>query len=141
LYGVQRGEVLKGEAMLYRSAMKIAQNRKILIAGVLAVAVLSASCSSSGTDPADSTTVTGADEAGTEQLLEEAVVEMCRTLDLFSFAGTPPGNASVAMNETDLVDATAGERTAYGRLLIEAPRAECSEHARYADEIAYWLGF
>ena len=116
--------------------MKNARNRKILIAGVLAVALLSASCSSSDADPADSTTVTNTDE-----LLEEAVIEMCRTLDLFSFAGTPPGNASVAMTETDLVGATTSERTAYGRLLIEAPRAECPEHGLYADEIAYWLGF
>lgn len=127
--------------MLYGSGMRTALNRKIFIAGVLAIAVLAAACSSSDADPDESTTVPVADVTGTEQLLEEAVVEMCRTLDLFSFAGTPPGNASVAMNETDLVDATAGERTAYGRLLIEAPRAECIEHARYADEIAYWLGF
>ncbi len=34
--------------------------------------------------------------------------------------GRPPGNASVAMTETDLVGATASERTAYGRVLIEA---------------------
>lgn len=127
--------------MFYGSGMRTALNRKIFIAGVLAIAVLAAACSSSDADPDESTTVPVADVTGTEQLLEEAVVEMCRTLDLFSFAGTPPGNASVAMNETDLVDATAGERTAYGRLLIEAPRAECIEHARYADEIAYWLGF
>jgi hypothetical protein len=127
--------------MFYGSGMRTALNRKIFIAGVLAIAVLAAACSSSDADPDESTTVPVADVTGTEQLLEEAVVEMCRTLDLFSFAGTPPGNASVAMIETDLVDATAGERTAYGRLLIEAPRAECIEHARYADEIAYWLGF
>ena len=121
--------------------MKNARNRMILIAGVLAVALLSASCSSSDADPADSTTVTDAEGTGTDELLEEAVIEMCRTLDLFSFAGTPPGNASVAMTETDLVGATTSERTAYGRLLIEAPRAECPEHGLYADEIAYWLGF
>jgi hypothetical protein len=127
--------------MFYGSGMRTALNRKIFIAGVLAIAVLAAACSSSDADPDESTTVPVADVTGTEQLLEEAVVEMCRTLDLFSFAGTPPGNASVAMIETDLVDATASERTAYGRLLIEAPRAECIEHARYADEIAYWLGF
>jgi hypothetical protein len=127
--------------MFYGSGMRTALNRKIFIAGVLAIAVLATACSSSDADPDESTTVPVADVSGTEQLLEEAVVEMCRTLDLFSFAGTPPGNASVAMTETDLVDATAGERTAYGRLLIEAPRAECIEHARYADEIAYWLGF
>jgi hypothetical protein len=127
--------------MFYGSGMRTALNRRIFIAGVLAIAVLATACSSSDADPDESTTVPVADVSGTEQLLEEAVVEMCRTLDLFSFAGTPPGNASVAMIETDLVDATAGERTAYGRLLIEAPRAECIEHARYADEIAYWLGF
>jgi hypothetical protein len=127
--------------MFYGSGMRAALNRKILIAGVLAIAVLGASCSSSDGDNGDSTTVTEAERTGTDDLLEEAVLEMCRTLDLFSFAGTPPGNASVAMTETDLVDATAGERTAYGRLLIEAPRAECSEHSLYADEIAYWLGF
>jgi hypothetical protein len=127
--------------MFYGSGMRTALNRRIFIAGVLAIAVLATACSSSDADPDESTTVPVADVSGTEQLLEEAVVEMCRTLDLFSFAGTPPGNASVAMIETDLVDATASERTAYGRLLIEAPRAECIEHARYADEIAYWLGF
>ena len=104
----------------------------MLIAGVVALSVLLASCSSSGSDPDDSTTVTTADAA---------ILEMCRTLDLFSSAGTPPGNASVAMTETDLVDATPAEQTAYGRLLIDAPRAECPEHTLYADEIAYWLGF
>lgn len=127
--------------MFYGSGMRTALNRKMLIAGVLAIAVLGASCSSSDGDPDDSTTVTEVDGTGTDDLLEEAMVEMCRTLDLFSFAGTPPGNASVAMTETDLVGATASERTAYGRLLIEAPRAECPEHSLYADEIAYWLGF
>jgi hypothetical protein len=127
--------------MFYGSGMRTALNRKMLIAGVLAIGVLGASCSSSDGDPDDSTTVTEVDGTGTDDLLEEAMVEMCRTLDLFSFAGTPPGNASVAMTETDLVGATASERTAYGRLLIEAPRAECPEHSLYADEIAYWLGF
>jgi len=127
--------------MFYGSGMRTVLNRKILIAGALAIAVLSASCSSSDGDPTDSTTVTESEGEGTDDLLEEAIVEMCRTLDLFSFAGTPPGNASVAMTETDLVGATATERTVYGRLLIEAPRAECQEHGLYADEIAYWLGF
>ena len=41
--------------------------------------------------------------------------------------------------KTDLVDAATAEQTAYGRLLIDAPRAECPEHTLYADEIAYWL--
>jgi hypothetical protein len=141
LYDDLRVDVPKGRVMFYGSSMKTALDRKILIAAVLAIGVLAASCSSSGTDPAASTTVTGAEGTGTDDLLEEAVVEMCRTLDLFSFAGTPPGNASVAMTETDLVGATASERTAYGRLLIEAPRAGCHEHGLYADEIAYWLGF
>ena len=126
--------------MFYGSGMRTVLNRRILIAGALVIAVLAASCSSSDADPDDSTTVT-AEGSGADDLLEEAVVEMCRTLDLFSFAGTPPGNASVAMTETDLVGATATERTVYGRLLIEAPRAECPEHGPYADEIAYWLGF
>jgi hypothetical protein len=126
--------------MFYGSGVRTALNRKILIAGALVISVLAASCSSSDADPDDSTTVTEAEGEGGDDLAEEAVVEMCRTLDLFSFAGTPPGNASVAMTETDLVGATASERTAYGRLLIEAPRAECPEHSLYADEIAYWLG-
>lgn len=121
--------------------MKSLRNRKILIAGVLAVALLSASCSSSDAEPENSTTVTEAEGTGTEEMLKEAIAEMCRTLDLFSVAGTPPGNASVAMAETDLAGATASERTAYGRVLIEAPREDCPEHGLYADEIAYWLGF
>jgi hypothetical protein len=104
---------------------------------VVAFALLVAACSSSESDVASSTTMIDA----SEELATEAISEMCRTLDLFSFAGTPPGNASEALAETDLVAATAVERTAYGRVLIEAPRAECPEHVQYADEIAYWLGF
>lgn len=127
--------------MFYGSGMKNGSIRKMLIAGVLGIAVLSASCSSSGSDAEESTTVTEAEGTSTDDLLDEAVDEMCRTLDLFSFAGTPPGNASIAMTETDLVGATATELTVYGRLLVEAPRAECPEHTLYADEIAYWLGF
>lgn len=127
--------------MFYGSSMKTALNRKILIVAVLAVGLLAASCSSSDADSADSTTVIEAEGADADDLLEDSIIEMCRTLDLFSFAGTPPGNASVAMAETDLVGATASEHTAYGRLLIEAPRADCQDHILYADEIAYWLGF
>ena len=131
-------DVLKGIVASYGSGMGIVLNRKALAAGIVAFALVLGACSSSTTE---SSTSTEATDAASDELQAEAVTAMCRTLDLLSSAGTPPGNASVAMDETDLEGATASERTLYGRVLIEAPRNECPVHIDYADEIAYWLGF
>jgi hypothetical protein len=131
-------DVLKGVVASYGSGMRIVLNRKALAAGIVAFALVLGSCSSSTTE---ASTTTESEDTASDELQAEAVSAMCRTLDLLSSAGTPPGNASVAMDETDLEGATASERTLYGRVLIEAPRDGCPEHIDYADEIAYWLGF
>ncbi|MCL1595554.1 MAG: hypothetical protein M3132_14495 [Actinomycetia bacterium] len=101
---------------------------------VLAIALLAAACSSNTDESVDTTTTTIDVEA-------ERVTAMCRTLDLLSNANATPGSASLAITQTDLDDLTTTEQVAYGDFLISAPRAECTEHIAYADEIAYWLGF
>jgi hypothetical protein len=131
-------DVLKGVVASYGSGMGIVLKRKPLAAGIMAFALVLGSCSSSTTE---TSTAADSEDTASDEVQAEAVAAMCRTLDLLSSAGTPPGNASVAMDETDLEGATASERTLYGRVLIEAPRDECREHIDYADEIAYWLGF
>jgi ABC-type Fe3+-hydroxamate transport system substrate-binding protein len=102
---------------------------------VLAIALLGAACTSSTEESVDTATTTTIDAEA------ERTTAMCRTLDLLSNAGATPGSASLAITDTDLVGLTTTEQAEYGDLLISAPRAECTEHIAYADEIAYWLGF
>jgi hypothetical protein len=130
--------VLKAASVAYRPGMGIIVNRSALAAGFVAAGVLLGSCSASTTDAEPPSTVIAADS---DALRDEAISAMCRTLDLFSSAGTPAGNASAAMTKTDLEAATTSERAIYGRVLIEAPTDRCPEHTDYAREIAYWLGF
>jgi len=127
--------------------------RKSLILG-LALSLVAAACSSN-TDPEDdgSTTTTNVSEEGvgeteaeadsstTTTLSEEAVAQMCRTLNLLSFAGVTAGPASVSLTRTDLAELSPFEMARYSDLLISAPREACQEHIPFADEIAYWLGF
>jgi hypothetical protein len=66
---------------------------------------------------------------------------MCRTLELFSAARVPPPAAAESMTFVDLDGATSQEKAAYGDLLIGAPSEGCPAQFRYAEAIAYWLGF
>jgi len=118
---------------------------------VLAISLVAAACSSSGgADENTSTTSLGisedADASTSTTKLDDAVDEqrtreMCRTLDLLSFAGVTAGPASQSLTRTDLVGLSPAATAQYGDLLVTAPRQACQEHIPFADEIAYWLGF
>lgn len=107
---------------------------------VLVLGLLTAACSSSG---GDTTTTSGADTTTTSTVDTEAfaAAQMCRTLELLSRAGTPPGHAAEAMTATDTQDMTTAEKAAYADLIVSAPATDCPEQRRYADAVAYWLGF
>ena len=117
----------------------------IVLVAVFALAL--GACSSD--DSGDTSTTTSAEGGDTESGApsttvpddEEAVAQMCRTLQLLNNAGVFPQTAAVAMEATDLLDATSQERAAYGDLLVLAPQEECTYLTGYADEIAYWLGY
>ncbi len=111
-----------------------------LIVLTVALTVLLAACSSSET----TTTTSGIDGESattTTDIGDIGAAEMCRTLELLSHAGTPPGHAATAMAVTDTLDMTPAEMTAYSDLLVSAPRTDCPAQTRYADAVAYWLGF
>lgn len=103
---------------------------KILIALVVAIALLATACSSSEPTGPGITQPDG----------DQAVADMCRTLDLLSTADVPAGQAAASIAATDLADLTSAEIAGYGDLLVSAPREGCSQHSDYADDIAYWLG-
>lgn len=107
---------------------------------VLALLIVSG-CSSSGND-----TTTTADEATTttadaEAFMLPTVDAMCHTLSLFAAATVPPATAADALVTVDLDNATSQEMADYGDLLIGAPSDACPGQQRYAEAIAYWLGF
>lgn len=126
--------------------------RTSLVLGVV-LALVAAACSPStdGEDAESTTTTTLSGEAGAEAdpdadsttstTTVEAVAEMCRTLDLLSYAGVTAGPASQSLTRTDLSELSAAATVRYGDLLVSAPRESCQEHIPFADEIAYWLGF
>jgi ABC-type Fe3+-hydroxamate transport system substrate-binding protein len=107
---------------------------------VLVLALLTAACSSSGGDTT-TTASTGTTTTSTIDSEAFAAAQMCRTLELLSRAGTPPGHAAEAMTATDTQDMTTAEKAAYADLIVSAPGTECPEQQRYADAVAYWLGF
>jgi len=118
----------------YRCDVSYTHSRRVVAAFVVVVALLAAACSPSTVESEVSTTTEGPD-------IEESFASMCRTLELLSAAGAPPGRASEAITATDLEDATSTDMELYGAMLVSAPRALCPEQVDYADEIAYWLGF
>ncbi len=107
---------------------------------VLVLALFTAACSSSD---GDTTTTSSADTTTTSTVDSEAIAaaQMCRTLELLSRAGTPPGHAAEAMTATDTQDMTSTEKVAYADLIVSAPGTDCPGQQRYADAVAYWLGF
>jgi len=124
---------------------------------LVAISLVAAACSSSGeTDEAGSTTsIETSQDAGVDQgtdasnpttqpdatEIEQDTQDMCRTLDLLSFAGVTAGPASQSLTQTDLAGLSGAATARYGNLLVSAPRVACQEHVPFADEIAYWLGF
>jgi len=124
---------------------------------LVAISLVAAACSSSGeTDENGSTTSIetsqdteidqGADASTSTTkpnatTIEQDTQDMCRTLDLLSFAGVTAGPASQSLTRTDLAGLSAAATAQYGNLLVSAPREACQEHIPFADEIAYWLGF
>ena len=115
---------------------------------LLSISLVAAACSPSGDADEDSsptegsqTTSNGTDPDATATETEQRTQDMCRTLDLLSFAGVTAGPASQSLTRTDLVGLSPAETAQYGDLLVSAPREACREHTPFADEIAYWLGF
>lgn len=117
----------------YREPMRTASFQRTLTVLVVALGVLAAACSSS--EPEETTTT-----IAVEDIAVDAAESMCRTLELLSSAGVSAGAASEAITVTDLDGISAQEMSAYGELLVRAPRAECTEQVEYADAVAYWLG-
>jgi ABC-type Fe3+-hydroxamate transport system substrate-binding protein len=121
----------------YLRAMILLRRSALLI---LVLGLFTAACSSSG---GDTSTTASADSTTTSTVDPEAFVaaQMCRTLELLSRAGTPPGHAAEAMTATDTADMTSTEKVAYADLIVSAPATDCPEQQRYAEAVAYWLGF
>jgi len=114
---------------------------------LLAISLVAAACSSSGDADENSSPTADPQETGSgtvpdaETDTEQDTQDMCRTLDLLSFAGVTAGPASQSLTRTDLVELSPAATAQYGNLLVSAPREACQEHIPFADEIAYWLGF
>lgn len=109
---------------------------------LVAISLVAAACSSSGeTDENGSTTSIEVSQDTDVAAIEQDTQDMCRTLDLLSFAGVTAGPASQSLTRTDLAGLSAAATAQYGNLLVSAPREACQEHIPFADEIAYWLGF
>lgn len=110
---------------------------------LVTIAVALVACS--GGDGADTSTTTDVPATTEAPDLEVPggldVEAMCRTLELFSAARVPPPTAAESMTFVDLEGATSREMAAYGDLLIGAPSEGCPSQFRYAEAIAYWLGF
>ena len=117
--------------------------RRTISALVLAIALVVVACSggddSDTSTTTDSSTTTVAPDFDVPGGLD--VEAMCRTLELFSAARVPPPTAAESMTFVDLEGATSQEMAAYGDLLIGAPSDGCPAQFRYAEAIAYWLGF
>jgi hypothetical protein len=117
--------------------------RRTTSALILVIALVVVACSGGGdadtTTTTDSSTTTLAPEPDVPGGLD--VEAMCRTLELFSASRVPPPTAAESLMFVDLEGATSQEMAAYGDLLIGAPSEGCPAQFRYAEAIAYWLGF
>ncbi len=111
---------------------------------VTAMVILGA-CSSSTADSTTTAPPTSAGPTATASsgtaATDQVELQMCRTLELLEAAGVTGPAGAFALEAVDLADADGPTRSAYGDLLISAPRSHCSDFIAYADDVAYWLGF
>lgn len=66
---------------------------------------------------------------------------VCLNLALLQASGTPPGHAADAIDLILLDGASVGEKAEFGLILALAPSTLCLDTQRYAESVAYWLGF
>ena len=113
--------------------------RRTTALAAIAVVVAAGACTSStaGTTSSTTTTTTSTATVAGDELNQQ----MCRTLELLESAGVTGPHAAASLEAVDLADAAGPQRSAYGDLLVGAPRSHCSNLVIYADYVAYWLGF
>ena len=76
-----------------------------------------------------------------QQGVVDTADRLCVGLELMQAAGTPPGHAADAIARVLLAGLSESDKARFGTILAIAPSTMCDQVDRYAESVAYWLGF